>query len=187
VLSGRLHLYEGLSFSDVTYFVRLLALMGARAAVVTQAAGAASPWLDVPGVMLVRDQVNLTGRSFPVAPAPGPLYSPRLRRLAREAAAESGLVLKEGVLAGFLGPAYETPAEVRAARLAGADSLTMSSVPEVLAARDLGLEVAGFSVLTNRAPHSGARIHHEAVVRHAAVGAGALRALLERLLPSLAP
>jgi len=176
---GRVHLYEGATFDEVTFSVRLLASLGARVVVVTQAAGAASPWLCVPGVMVVRDQVNFSGRSFPVPPPEGSLYSPRLRLLVRKVASERGLALMEGVLAGFLGPAYETPAEVRLARGAGAHSLTMSTVPEVVAARSLGLEVVGLSVLTNRAPHSGGRIHHDAVVRNAAAGAGTLRSVFE--------
>jgi purine-nucleoside phosphorylase len=182
---GRVHLYEGATFDEVTFPIRLLASVGARAVVVTQAAGAASPWLSVPGLMLIRDQVNLTGRSFPAEAAPGSLYSRRLRSLTRRAAFEQGLALPEGVLAGFLGPSYETAAEVRMARRAGAHALTMSTVPEIVAARSRGLEVVGLSVITNRAPHSGGEIQHEAVVENASAGATTLRPLLGTLIPRL--
>jgi purine-nucleoside phosphorylase len=182
---GRVHLYEGATFDDVSFFVRLLGSLGTRIVVLTQAAGAASPWLGVPGVMLIRDQINLMGRSFPVRVPDGPLYSSRLRVLLRRVAAEKHIPLPEGVLAGFLGPAYETPAEVRLAKRAGADSLTMSTVPEVLAARGIGMEVIGLSVLTNRAPHSGGTIRHSAVVRHARAGAGLVRKLIEGLCACL--
>ncbi len=182
---GRVHLYEAATFDQVSFFVRLLDSLGARIVVLTQAAGAACPWLDVPGAMLVRDQVNLTGRGFPVALPAGPLYSSRLRCLLRRIAVDRRIVLPEGVLAGFLGPAYETPAEVRVARQAGAHSLTMSTVPEALAARALGMEVVGLSVLTNRAPHAGGRIRHTAVVRNAQAGAGIVRTLIEGLCACL--
>jgi purine-nucleoside phosphorylase len=182
---GRVHLYEAATFDEVSFFVRLLDLLGARIVVLTQAAGAASPWLEVPGAMLIRDQVNLTGRGFPVRLPTGSLYSTRLRSLLRRIAAGKRILLPEGVLAGFLGPTYETPAEVRLARQAGAHSLTMSTVPEALAARGLGMEVVGLSVLTNRAPHAGGRIHHTAVVRNAEAGAGIVRTLIEEFCAHL--
>jgi purine-nucleoside phosphorylase len=182
---GRVHLYEEASFDEISFFVRLLDALGASIIVLTQAAGAASPWLDVPGAMLIRDQLNLTGRGFPVGRLNGPLYSTRLRRLVRRIAVARRVVLPEGVLAGFLGPAYETPAEVRLARRAGAHSLTMSTVPEALAAMDLGMEAVGLSVLTNRAPHGGGRILHTAVVQNARAGAGIVRTLIEGLCAHL--
>jgi purine-nucleoside phosphorylase len=183
---GRVHLYEAASFDEISFFARLLDALGGSTVVLTQAAGAASPWLDVPGAMLIRDQINLTGQCFPVDPPNGPLYSSRLRGLVRRIAAGRRINLPEGVLAGFLGPAYETPAEVRLARQAGAHSLTMSTVPEALAARELGMEVVGLSVLTNRAPHGGGRILHRAVVKNARAGAGILRTLVEDLCACLA-
>ncbi len=182
---GRVHQYEGASLSEVCFFVRLLESIGSRIVVLTQAAGAASPRLDVPGVMVIRDQLNLTGRSYPIAAPSRPLYSLRLRVLVGSVAARQGISLPEGVLAGFLGPSYETPAEVRLARLAGAHSLTMSTIPEALMAASLGMEVLGLSVLTNRAPHAGGVIHHHEVVRNAQAGAGVLRTLIEGLCAHL--
>lgn len=161
VMQGRIHLYEGYSPEDAVYGVRVMKLLGVKTMIVTNAGGAVN--LDYkPGqIMLISDHILL----FPMTPLTGPnedrfgvrfpdmstAYTPRLRALARQAAAETGVHLNEGVYMYFPGPQYETPAEIRAARLLGADAAGMSTVPEVIAARHCGMEILGFSLATNMA------------------------------------
>lgn len=158
---GRLHAYQGYDPFDTAFAVRLAALLGARLLVMTNAAGGVSPDLAPGGLALVRDHLNLTGLdplrgSLPAAWGPrfpdlSDAYDPRLRRLARDRAAELGLELAEGVYAGVAGPSYETPAEVRMLRTLGADLVGMSTVLEVIAARHLGLACLVVSLVANPA------------------------------------
>ena len=161
VMQGRIHLYEGYQPEDAVYGVRVMKLLGVKTMIVTNAGGAVN--LDYkPGqIMLIADHILL----FPMTPLTGPneerfgvrfpdmstAYTPALRALARKAAAETGVHLNEGVYMYFPGPQYETPAEIRAARLLGADAAGMSTVPEVIAARHCGMEILGFSLATNMA------------------------------------
>ena len=161
VMQGRIHLYEGYTPEEAVYGVRVMKLLGVKTMIVTNAGGAIN--LDYkPGqIMLISDHILL----FPMTPLTGPnedrfgvrfpdmstAYTPRLRALAREAAKETGIHLNEGVYMYFPGPQYETPAEIRAARLLGADAAGMSTVPEVIAARHCGMEILGFSLATNMA------------------------------------
>jgi len=152
VFSGRIHHYEGHPPSDVTFAVRLLAELGTSVLIVTNAAGGIDPGFDVGDLMAVADQISmvtgprrLDGPTFRM----GGAYSERLRRLARESALSLGIGLREGVYLGSLGPTYETPAEIRMARLMGASAVGMSTVSEVQAAHARGLEVAGVSLITN--------------------------------------
>lgn len=156
VLVGRSHLYEGLGVDAVVHGVRTAVAAGCSVIVLTNAAGAVDPALVVGGPVLIADHLNLTGHSPLVGPAPasGPRFldltdcwSPRLRAVARAIDPE----LPEGVYAAFLGPSYETPAEVRMARALGADLVGMSTVLEAIAARQLGAEVLGLSLVTNPA------------------------------------
>lgn len=153
--AGRVHLYQGYSPYDVTYLVRLAAACSANAIVLTNAAGGLDPAFQTGDVMLIADQINLTGATpleF-VSNASfvdmGRAYSPRLRELARAAAGE--LPLREGVYAGVRGPQFETPAECEALRRLGAHAVGMSTVLETIAARCFGLDVLGLSVITNGA------------------------------------
>jgi purine-nucleoside phosphorylase len=165
VFSGRVHRYQGVSALDAAYPARLAAALGCESLMVTNAAGGVNESLRVGDVMLLSDQINLTGDS-PLVGWPGPpggvpfvpmrdAYDPGLRSLARDVAREQGMVLFDGVYAGLLGPAFETPAEVRYLRTVGADVVGMSTVPEVIAARALGLSVLGFSLVTNAAAGEG--------------------------------
>ena len=161
VMQGRLHTYEGWSFEDVTYPVRVLRLLGAEKLVVTNAAGAVNTAFSAGDIMLITDHIKLFG----VSPLCGPnlddfgprfpdmshVYTPALRDIARKTAAELDLPLREGVYMFFPGPQYETPAEVRAARLLGADAVGMSTVPEAITAAHCGMEVLGFTLCTNMA------------------------------------
>jgi purine-nucleoside phosphorylase len=152
ILSGRAHHYEGLPVADVTFGVRLAAELGVRALIVTNASGGIDPGFEVGDLMLIADQISmlggprrLTGRTFRM----GGAYSARLRALAREVALENGVPLREGVYMGSLGPTYETPAEIRMARLFGASAVGMSTVTEVQTAFASGIEVMGVALITN--------------------------------------
>ncbi len=161
VMQGRVHLYEGYTPEEAAYGVRVMKLLGVKRMIVTNAAGAVNLSYKPGQIMLISDHILL----FPITPLKGPnedrfgvrfpdmstAYTPGLRALAKAAAAEVGVPLNEGVYMYFPGPQYETPAEIRAARLLGADMAGMSTVPEVIAARHCGMEVLGFSLATNMA------------------------------------
>lgn len=196
VMRGRAHLYEGLPPEKVVFGVRVLGRLGIGTLVLTNAVGGIRDDFEPGRLVLVSDHLNLQGSSPLVGPndeALGPrfpdmsdAYDPGLRAAALEAAARVGLTLPEGVYAGWLGPAFETPAEIRMIRTLGGDLVGMSLVPEVLAARHMGIRCLALSLVTNRASglQEGA-IDHEAVL---AVGARAqddLTALLRELVPTL--
>src|SRR5262245_44409520 len=160
-LQGRVHLYEGHDAGTVVFGVRLLAALGCKAVVLTNAAGGIAERLHPGDRMLITDHLNLTGQN-PLAGAAGPsgdarfidmgtAYDPRLADLCRAAASETGAPLEEGVYAGVAGPSYETPAEIRMLRAMGADAVGMSTVLEVIALRQLGVRVAAVSCITNLA------------------------------------
>ena len=161
VMQGRLHPYEGWSFVDVGFPVRLLRLLGAEIVIVTNAAGAVNTEFNAGDIMMITDHIKFFG----VSPLCGPnieefgprfqdlsvAYTPALWDVARETAREQELTLREGVYMYFPGPHYETPAEVRASRVLGADAVGMSTVPEVIVAAHCGMQVLGFSLCTNMA------------------------------------
>ena len=160
VQSGRFHMCEGHTADEAALPVRVFGALGARYLMVTNAAGGIRPTFAPGTVMLVRDHLNLTGRT----PLEGPVlpgeqrfpdmsvaYDAKLRRLAQEAAARDGMPLEEGVYAGLLGPSYETPAEILWLERAGADAVGMSTVIEVIAARARRMKCLGFSTVTNLA------------------------------------
>ena len=161
VMQGRMHHYEGYSYEEVAYAVRVLRLLGCEKLIVTNAAGCVNKEWNAGDLMLITDQIKL----FMESPLRGPnlpefgvrfpdashLYTPSLRELARTAASEAGLSLREGVYMYFPGPQYETPAEVRLARILGADAVGMSTAPEVIVAGHCGMEVLGFTLLSNMA------------------------------------
>ena len=161
VMQGRTHYYEGYSLQDVTFAVRVVRLLGAEAMVVTNACGCVRSDWQAGSLMLIQDHIKLcldsplrgaNPEAFgPRFPDMSHVYTPRLQDIARESAKALGIALREGVYMFFPGPQYETPAEVRAARLLGADAVGMSTVPEVIAARHCGMQVLGLSLLTNMA------------------------------------
>jgi purine-nucleoside phosphorylase len=166
---GRVHLYEGHSAKDVTSIVRVLAEAGIKQLIVTNAAGALNPKFKPGDWMMISDHINLTGTSPLLGSAKfldlTEAYSLRLREKFRTAARKIDIVLHDGVYAGGVGPQYETPAEVRMLQKLGADAVGMSTVLEVIQARALGLEVAGFSCLTNLAAGlSKEKLSHEDVL-----------------------
>ena len=161
VMQGRMHHYEGYSFEEITFAVRVLYLLGCRTLIVTNAAGCVNTQWQPGDLMLITDQIKL----FSESPLRGPnlsqfgtrfpdsshLYTPRLQQLAREQAQSLGLTLREGVYFYCYGPQYETPAEVRAIRILGGDAVGMSTAPEVTVAGHCGMEVLGLTLLSNMA------------------------------------
>ena len=161
VMQGRLHAYEGWSFADAAYPVRVLKLLGAETLIVTNAAGAVNTAFEVGDIMLITDHIKF----FATSPLTGPnveefgprfpdmshVYTPALQEVAKSAAKELDIRLQEGIYMYFPGPQYETPAEIRAARLLGADAVGMSTVPEAIVAAHCGMKVLGFTLCTNMA------------------------------------
>ncbi|HEX4474084.1 MAG TPA: purine-nucleoside phosphorylase [Polyangiaceae bacterium] len=155
-LAGRVHLYEGHPVADVVFGVRVLAGLGCRAVLLTNAAGGIRAGLTPGSFLLLRDHLNLTGQNPLVSPVHpfvdmSHAYDDDLARAARGAARDAGIPLQEGVYAGLLGPSYETPAEIRMLRTLGADAVGMSTVLEVIALRELGVRVGAISCITNLA------------------------------------
>jgi purine-nucleoside phosphorylase len=153
--AGRVHLYQGFSPMQVTTSIRLAHVSGARLVVLTNAAGSLSPQIDTGDIMLIADQINLTGQNPLIGwPHENPFvdmsdaYSARLRSIVK-AVAQPEHRLKEGIYAGLLGPNYETPAEARYLRTIGADAVGMSTVLEAIFARFLSMGVLGISMITN--------------------------------------
>lgn len=161
VMQGRVHHYEGYSYEEVAYGVRVLRLLGCEKLLVTNAAGCVRPDWSAGDIMLLTDQIKLEGTSplrgdnlpeFGVRfPDASHLYTPRLQQVAREVAAGLGMTLREGVYYYSFGPQYETPAEIRAIRTLGGDAVGMSTAPEVIVAAHCSMEVLGFSLLSNMA------------------------------------
>jgi purine-nucleoside phosphorylase len=196
VMRGRAHLYEGIGADRVAFGVRVLGALGIRSLVVTNVCGAINPDLRPGQLVLISDHVNLQGASPLVGPndeSLGPrfpdmsdAYDAELRARARESAARLGLDVAEGVYAAWLGPQFETPAEIRFMRAAGGDLAGMSTVQEVIAARHLGIRVLGISVVTNMAAGVLAeKIDHERVLEVGERAAGSVTALLRELVPTL--
>jgi purine-nucleoside phosphorylase len=195
-MQGRPHLYEGWSPQEVVFGVRLMALLGARTLIVTNAAGGIGPGL-VPGdLMAIADQLNLTGTSSLLGPNDERLgerfvdmsgaYDRDLIETASGVAGALGFELQQGVYAGLLGPAYETPAEVRMLRTLGADAVGMSTVLEVLAARHLGMRVLGISCISNLAAGiSDGPLSHAEVEATAARVQSRFESLLSGILESI--
>jgi purine-nucleoside phosphorylase len=196
LLCGRSHLYEGHAAARVVFPIRVLGRLGVRTVVLTNAAGGISPHLQPGVLMTIDDHLNLMGanplqgpndaRLGPRFPDMSEVYSRRLRGLADDAAREAGLPLAHGVYAAVAGPSYETPAEVRALRAIGADAVGMSTVPEAIAARHLGLEVLGLSSITNVAAGlSSRKIAADEVIETGRRAAPRLQTILEGVVARL--
>jgi purine-nucleoside phosphorylase len=160
-LSGRVHYYEGHDLRTVTFAVRVIAALGVKTVILTNAAGGINVDLKPGTLMVMDDHINFLGsnplvganedRFGPRFPDMSEVYSRRLRDLAFDAAARQGLPLARGVYIAVHGPSYETPAEIRAFRALGADAVGMSTVPEAIVARHQGVEVLGISCISNAA------------------------------------
>ncbi len=160
-MQGRFHLYEGYAPERIAFPMRVLRSMGIQRVLVTNAAGGVNTSFSPGDFMLITDHINLTGQNPLIGPNDGSIgprfpdmsqaYDPALRALALQAAARLSIPLQSGVYACFAGPSFETPAEIRMARVIGADAVGMSTVPEVVAAVHCGLRVLGISCITNMA------------------------------------
>ena len=195
-LAGRAHFYEGHPMATVTFATRVLGRLGVKTLVLTNAAGGINTAFTPGTLMAIDDHINLMGTS----PLIGPneerwgvrfpdmthVYSPRLRALADAAGHEGGVELRHGVYAGLHGPSYETPAEIRYLRAIGADAVGMSTVPEAIVARHMGVEVLGISCITN--PAAGVLpepLHHDEVMEVARRVSRQFIALLEAVVARL--
>ena len=191
-LSGRFHMYEGHSAALAAFPVRVFHALGVRELFVSNAAGGISPKLAVGDLMVISDHLNLMGTNPLVGPAQDgetrfpdmtDAYDPGLRRVLRTTAEKLDIPLQQGVYAGLLGPSYETPSEVKMLRLMGADAVGMSTVPEVIMARALGIRVAGISCITNAAAGvTGAALSHAEVLETTQRVSGAFEALVTEFL-----
>ena len=203
VMQGRVHYYEGYTPQQVTFPMRVLGALGLRAVVLTNAAGGIAEGYRIGQFVALADHINLIGFNPLVGPnearfgfQPGSgqrffdmteAYSKALRSLAGAAAAEEGFELAEGVYLAVSGPSFETPAEIRAFRSMGATLVGMSTVPETIVARHMGLEVLGISCVTNLAAGLGTtQLSHQEVFEAGRQVEHRLARLFERLLPSIA-
>ncbi len=203
IMQGRVHFYEGYSPSQVTFPLRVLGALGLRAVVLTNAAGGIQDGYRIGQLVAVADHINLMGFNplngpneprFAFQPNAGlrffdmtEAYSKRLRSLAKAAAEAEGFSLEEGVYLAVPGPSFETPAEIRAFRSLGATLVGMSTVPETIVARHMGLEVLGISCVTNLAAGLSAKLlSHQEVFEAGRQVEHRLARLLERLIPQIA-
>jgi purine-nucleoside phosphorylase len=198
VMNGRLHLYQGYDPAEVVAPVRLAGLLGARLMIATNASGALDPTIEPGALVLITDHVNLQGRNplvgewgrslGPQFPDMSTAYDPELRQMAHEAADRIGIRLREGVYMGVLGPSFETPAEVRMLAQLGGTLVGMSTVPEVIAARHMGLRVLAISHASNLAAGlTDQPLTHQEVLENGRKAAAPLRALLGDVLGRLLP
>jgi purine-nucleoside phosphorylase len=196
VLSGRAHFYEGHPMADVVFATRVMAALGVKTLLLTNAAGGINTSFSQGVLMVIDDHLNLVGtnpligpndvRFGPRFPDMSEVYSKRLRAIADAAARRNGLPLEHGIYAGLHGPSYETPAEIRYLRAIGADAVGMSTVAEAIAARHMGMEVLGISCITNMAagvlPQP---LVHDEVMETARRVRGAFIALLEEIVSAI--
>jgi purine-nucleoside phosphorylase len=192
-LAGRCHAYEGHDMQTVTFAVRVMAMLGVKTLILTNAAGGINTGFLQGALMVIDDHINLMGdnplvgtndeRFGPRFPDMSEVYSSPLRRIADQAGGRMSLTLPHGVYVGLLGPSYETPAEIRYLRSIGADAVGMSTVPEAIAARHMGVSVLGISCITNMAagvlPHP---LDHHEVMGTARRVRGQFIALLEEIV-----
>ncbi|MGZ8515254.1 MAG: purine-nucleoside phosphorylase [Candidatus Limnocylindrales bacterium] len=196
MLQGRFHLYEGNDPGLVVQPVILFRALGARTVILTNAAGGLDPSFGPGTLMVMRDHINLTGRNPLIGPYADGLgerfpdlteaWSPRLRERLHAAGVAEGVPLAEGVYVGLVGPNYETPAEVRMLAGLGGHAVGMSTVLECIAARWVGLEVCGVSLVTNAgAGYSGAALSHEEVLAAGAEAGPRLARVIRRFVEDL--
>jgi purine-nucleoside phosphorylase len=203
VMQGRVHAYEGYSMNEVTFPMRVLGLLGCTALIVTNAAGGINKSYGEGTLVAISDHINLTGSNaalgrneprFGVRKGAGlrffdmsAAYSPRLRGLAHAEAERQKIPLPEGVYLAVLGPSYETPAEIRAFRVLGADLVGRSTVHEVIVARHMGIEVLGLSLVTNMAAGVlDQPINHEEVMEIGRRVEAQFTSLVKALVPQVA-
>ncbi len=199
VMQGRIHFYEGYSMAQVTLPVRVMQRLGIEILIVTNAAGGVHPDFEPGDVMLITDNLNLMGMSG-LNPLMGPnleeigprfpdmsrVYDRSLSDMARKVAKENNITLREGVYAGLSGPSFESPADLRFLRMAGADAVGMSTVPEVIVARHGGMRVLGLSGISNKANLDGSTVTtHEEVIEAGTVITPKIEKIIRGVLQTL--
>ena len=193
VMQGRVHFYEGHSMEAITFPIRVMAKLGIRNLVLTNSSGGTNPQVEPGSLMLISDHINFSGTNplmgenleefGPRFPDISDLYTKELRTAVKAKAAAAGLHLEEGVYMMFIGPNYETPAEVRMARILGADAVGMSTAPEALVAGHCGMRILGISCITcHAAGVSDIPLNHEEVEACAAKANANFMKLLEMAL-----
>lgn len=194
---GRAHYYEGNTIEDVAFATRMYALLGIPTLIVTNASGAINPSFRAGDLVLLTDHINMLGVNplrganidelGPRFPDMSTAYTPALRAMAKRVAEAEGIQVKEGVYLAALGPSYETPAEIRAFGVMGADLVGMSTVPEVIVAAHAGMKVLGLSIATNLASgvDPNASLTHEEVIETTRVKGAEMRRLLMGILERL--
>jgi purine-nucleoside phosphorylase len=199
VQQGRAHFYEGYSMAEVTLPVRVMKRLGVETLIVTNAAGAINPEYEPGDVMLITDHISLVGMTGfnplrgPNLDAFGPrfpdmsqAYDRALMGVARDVAKQRGITLREGVYAGLSGPSFETPADLRFLRVIGADSVGMSTVPEVIVAHHASMRILGLSGISNKANLDGSTITtHQEVLQAGQVIVPKLQAIIQDVLGRL--
>ena len=202
VMQGRVHAYEGYAMDEVTFPMRVLGLLGVRSVIVTNAAGGIRASLRQGELVVLADHINFTGTNAALGPNEprfgvtkgagqrffdmSTAYAIHLRRLAMDEATRQGFMLTEGVYLAVPGPSFETPAEIRAFRILGADLVGMSTVHEVIVARHMGIEVLGLSLVTNMAAGIiDAAIDHEEVMETGRRVEQQFTRLLKAILPQI--
>lgn len=191
-MQGRFHYYEGHPMSDVVFPVRVMAKLGIRSLIVTNAAGGINENFHSGDLMLITDHINFMGTNpliganynelGPRFPDMSAAYFDEGQEIARKSAADLHIPLQEGVYAAFTGPSYETPAEIRMARLWGADAVGMSTVPEVITANHAGMQVIGISCITNLAAGMQKTLNHEEVLAASEQAKNDFKALLTAII-----
>jgi purine-nucleoside phosphorylase len=192
-LSGRVHAYEGHDLQAVTFSIRVLGLLGVKTLILTNAAGGINTAFSAGALMVIDDHINLIGGNPLVGPNDDRfglrfpdmtfVYSPRLRQVADDAGRAMDLVLPHGVYVALLGPSFETPAEIKYLRTIGADAVGMSTVPEAIAGRHMGMEVLGISCISNMAAGVLPKpLHHSEVLETTQRVRGQFIGLLEGII-----
>lgn len=196
MMQGRNHFYEGHSMHEITYPVRVMKKLGVETLILTNAAGAVNESYVPSDLMLIKDHINFMGTN----PLIGPnnpdfgerfpdmteIYRKDLRKAAKKCASELGIDIKEGVYLANSGPSYETPAEIRMARLLGADAVGMSTVPEAIVANYCGMRVLGISCISNTAStHDGEKLSHAEVIDTTNKTKEKFKALIVKILANL--
>lgn len=195
-MQGRVHYYEGYSMEQVVFPMRVLARMGVRAVILTNAAGGISPKLEQGCLVVLSDHINMLGTNPLIGPNDqrfglrffdmSGAYDPAYRQLAMKEGKRVGVKIHEGVYLAVSGPSYETPAEIRAFQTMGADVVGMSTVPETIVAHHMGVKVLAISCVTNLAAGLGAPLDHKEVLETGERVRAHFIALLESLIPQIA-
>lgn len=196
MMQGRIHFYEGHPLNIVTYPIKVLKALGVKTLILTNAAGAVNPEFNPADLMLIKDHINFMGTNPLIGknddslgvrfPDMSEIYKKDLRELAKKCAENLNIELREGVYLATTGPSYETPAEIRAYGLLGADAVGMSTVPEAVVANYCGLNVLGISCITNQAAGVGTtRLSHAEVIESADLAKNKFKGLIKEIIANL--